>query len=144
MISDQSTESATSSLLLSNLSLLVRDHIDESRQEFILEVVCSHEVLRGHCRVAVQVSVQGHSLSADVHIHLEGLVLWAHSSWKLARWGNLFGDSRWGGSVGLDGLHVAARCIALFVWLERVLVAVSDEVDVVFGKIVFVLFGFTN
>ena len=72
---------AGSLLLLSNLSLLVRDDLDECGKEFIIQVVGSHEFLGGHRRVGIHVRVQSHSLAADIYIHLEllNMLRWTNS-----------------------------------------------------------------
>lgn len=68
-------------LLLSNLSLLVRDDLDECGKEFIIQVVGSHEFLGGHRRVGIHVRVQSHTLAADIYVHLEllNMLRWTHS-----------------------------------------------------------------
>ena len=74
-------------LLLSDLSLLVRDDFDESAEEFIIQVISSHELFGCNRRVRVKVSMQSHALSANIHIHFKllDILRWTqwHSRWRL-------------------------------------------------------------
>lgn len=127
-------------LLLSDLSLLVRDDFDESAEEFIIQVISSHELFGCNRRVRVKVSMQSHALSANIHIHFKllDILRWTqwHSRWRLFL---LLGYARRRWSVSLNGFHVSTSHISirLPIGVERVLIALFLEVDIVFWEVHF-------
>lgn len=82
--------------------------------------------------------MQGHALSANIHIHFKllNLLWWAHGH-PLRCF--LLRDARRRRRVGLGRFHVPSSNIAVDwpVRMESVLVALLHEVDIILGQVIF-------